>query len=76
MISTAAVAAAAKAAQQVAASVETAMDWSRPAVAVPHTCAVNALVEKKASAAVMDELERIGATDILTTGLLSSRMGD
>ena len=27
-------------------------------------------------ASVMDALERIGATDILTTGLLSSRMGD
>jgi len=38
--------------------------------------AVNALVEKKSSAGVMDELERIGATDILTTQLHSSRMGD
>jgi len=38
--------------------------------------AVNALVEKKRAAGVMDELERIGATDILTTQLHSSRMGD
>jgi len=39
-------------------------------------CAVSALVEKGKVASVMDALERIGATDILTTGLLSSRMGD
>jgi len=38
--------------------------------------AVSALVEKKKVASVMDELERIGATDILTTALHSSRMGD
>ncbi|KAL3894464.1 MAG: hypothetical protein SGPRY_013802 [Prymnesium sp.] len=38
--------------------------------------AVNALVEKTKVAGVMDELERIGATDILTTQLHSSRMGD
>lgn len=37
--------------------------------------AVSALVEKKGCATVMDELERIGATDILTTQLASSRMG-
>jgi len=39
-------------------------------------CAVSALVEKSRAAQVMDELERIGATDILTTALLSSRMGE
>jgi len=38
--------------------------------------AVNALVEKKRAASVMDDLESIGATDILTTQLHSSRMGD
>jgi len=38
--------------------------------------AVSALVEKSKVASVMDELERIGATDILTTQLHSSRMGD
>lgn len=38
--------------------------------------AVNALVEKKQAASVMDALENIGATDILTTQLHSSRMGD
>jgi len=38
--------------------------------------AVSALVEKSKAASVMDELERIGATDILTTQLHSSRMGD
>jgi len=39
-------------------------------------CAVSALVEKSRAASIMDELERIGATDILTTALLSSRMGE
>lgn len=39
-------------------------------------CAVSALVEKSRAAQVMDDLERIGATDILTTALLSSRMGE
>lgn len=38
--------------------------------------AVQALVPKGAAAAVMDELESAGATDILLTGLLSTRMGD
>ena len=38
--------------------------------------AVSALVEKDRAATVMDDLEKIGATDILTTALLSSRMGD
>lgn len=38
--------------------------------------AVSALVLKSKAATVMDELERIGATDILTTMLHSSRMGD
>jgi len=36
--------------------------------------AVSALVEKEQAALAMDELERIGATDILTTALLSSRI--
>jgi len=38
--------------------------------------AVSALVEKKRAANIMDQLESIGATDILTTQLHSSRMGD
>lgn len=37
---------------------------------------VSALVEKTKVASVMDKLESIGATDILTTGLLSSRIYD
>jgi len=37
---------------------------------------VSALVEKSKVASVMDKLESIGATDILTTGLLSSRIYD
>jgi len=37
---------------------------------------VSALVEKSKAASVMDKLESIGATDILTTGLLSSRIYD
>jgi len=38
--------------------------------------AVSALVPKGKAASVMDELERIGARDILLTGLLSTRYGD
>merc|ERR1719497_212817 len=38
--------------------------------------AVSALVATDRCATIMDELERIGATDILTTALHSSRMGD
>ncbi|KAJ8599565.1 hypothetical protein CTAYLR_004652 [Chrysophaeum taylorii] len=38
--------------------------------------AVSALVPKKHAPAVMDELEAAGATDILLTGLVGSRMGD
>lgn len=38
--------------------------------------AVSALVPKKEAPAVMDELEAVGATDILLTGLVGSRMGD
>jgi len=37
---------------------------------------VSALVEKSKAASVMDKLESIGATDILTTVLLSSRIYD
>jgi len=40
----------------------------------PNWCAVQALVDKKKSAAVMDSLEDIGATDILVSALLTSRM--
>ena len=38
--------------------------------------AVSALVQKKKAAQKMDDLEAIGATDILLTALHSSRMGD
>jgi len=38
--------------------------------------AVSALVPKKEAPAAMDELEAAGATDILLTGLVGSRMGD
>ena len=38
--------------------------------------AVSALVLKKASSTVMDDLENIGATDILLTNIVNSRMGD
>lgn len=36
-------------------------------------CSVSSLVDKKKIARVMDELEDLGATDILTTSLLSAR---
>ena len=38
--------------------------------------AVSALVPKKKAAQLMDDLEAVGATDILLTSLASSRMGD
>ncbi|KAJ1444491.1 hypothetical protein M885DRAFT_552790 [Pelagophyceae sp. CCMP2097] len=41
-----------------------------------HWVAVSALVSKKTVAKVMDELEEVGATDILLTQIISSRMGD
>jgi len=42
----------------------------------PEWVAVAALVPKGKAASIMDELEEAGATDILLTGLLSSRTGD
>mmetsp|Transcript_12559 Transcript_12559/g.29541 ORF Transcript_12559/g.29541 Transcript_12559/m.29541 type:complete len:353 (+) Transcript_12559:164-1222(+) len=38
--------------------------------------AVSALVLKKSASTVMDELEDVGATDILLTSIVNSRMGD
>lgn len=39
-----------------------------------NSCAVSVLVEKKGMSEIMDQLEAIGATDILVTGLQNSRM--